>query len=159
MRRQYGHDTLNEQTLMDSPLLQFAHWFGEVNQAGCEEPNAMVLSTVDNQGFPNARYRVQPEAGMRSTCSTFSTSDCSTCAHVWVRECRLDRTLVQGVQARVVIVLSSHCARRRESSRGWRRSCGASTACEARARHAGLLFLQLSRRLQTWGTLLVRSPS
>ena len=55
MRREYGHDTLNEQTLMDSPLLQFAHWFGEVNQAGCEEPNAMVLSTVDNQGFPNAR--------------------------------------------------------------------------------------------------------
>jgi pyridoxamine 5'-phosphate oxidase len=55
MRREYGHAALTELTLMESPLLQFAHWFGEANQVQCDDANAMVLSTVDAEGHPNAR--------------------------------------------------------------------------------------------------------
>jgi pyridoxamine 5'-phosphate oxidase len=55
IRREYGPGSLKEEGLLESPLLQFAHWFSDANQALCEEVNAMVLSTMDAHGWPNAR--------------------------------------------------------------------------------------------------------
>jgi pyridoxamine 5'-phosphate oxidase len=38
------------------PLLQWQQWYDQASQAGCVEPNAFVLSTVDPEGWPQARY-------------------------------------------------------------------------------------------------------
>ena len=38
------------------PLLQWQQWYDQASQAGCVEPNAFVLSTVDAEGWPQARY-------------------------------------------------------------------------------------------------------
>lgn len=45
---------LQESDLDSNPLKQFEKWFEEVLASGLEEPNAMVLSTV-NEGKPSAR--------------------------------------------------------------------------------------------------------
>ncbi len=76
MRREYGRAALTEQNLMESPLLQFAHWFSEANQAECEDANAMVLSTTDAHGFPNARVVLLK--GLESGCFIFYSNYLST---------------------------------------------------------------------------------
>lgn len=38
------------------PVAQFERWFAEAEAAGAWEPTAMVLSTVDADGTPTARY-------------------------------------------------------------------------------------------------------
>lgn len=38
------------------PLTQFERWFSEVEQAGLWEPNAMVVSAVDADGWPTSRF-------------------------------------------------------------------------------------------------------
>lgn len=38
------------------PLHQWQRWFREAHEAGCVEPNAFVLSTVDAEGWPQGRY-------------------------------------------------------------------------------------------------------
>ena len=55
IRREYGHDGLDEKEMCASPFLQFEHWFQEACLYEHEDANAMVLSTVDASGFPNAR--------------------------------------------------------------------------------------------------------
>lgn len=42
----------------DDPRLLFSSWFRYAVQAGVEEPHAMVLSTVDEQGAPDARILI-----------------------------------------------------------------------------------------------------
>ncbi|MDP9463629.1 MAG: pyridoxamine 5'-phosphate oxidase [Actinomycetota bacterium] len=39
-----------------SPLVQWQLWYDQASQAGCVEPNAFVLSTVDGDGWPQSRY-------------------------------------------------------------------------------------------------------
>ncbi len=39
-----------------SPLVQWQHWYDQAAGAGCVEPNAFVLSTVDGEGWPQSRY-------------------------------------------------------------------------------------------------------
>lgn len=39
-----------------SPLVQWQQWYDQAVQAGCVEPHAFVLSTVDVEGWPQARY-------------------------------------------------------------------------------------------------------
>jgi pyridoxamine 5'-phosphate oxidase len=39
-----------------SPLAQWQQWYDQASQAGCVEPNAFVLSTVDGEGWPQSRY-------------------------------------------------------------------------------------------------------
>ena len=38
------------------PLVQWQTWFREAGEAGCVEPNAFVLSTIDAEGWPQSRY-------------------------------------------------------------------------------------------------------
>lgn len=38
------------------PLVQWQRWYADAADAGCVEPNACVLSTVDADGWPQSRY-------------------------------------------------------------------------------------------------------
>ncbi len=38
------------------PMVQWHRWYDEAGAAGCVEPNAFVLSTVDTDGWPQSRY-------------------------------------------------------------------------------------------------------
>lgn len=38
------------------PLLQWQRWYDQACEAGCAEPHAFVLSTVDPDGWPQSRY-------------------------------------------------------------------------------------------------------
>ena len=38
------------------PMVQWQRWYDQASQAGCVEPNAFVLSTVDDTGWPQSRY-------------------------------------------------------------------------------------------------------
>lgn len=55
IRREYGHLSLEESGLNPCPLKQFELWFEEVLTQEKNDPTAMVLSTVDEQGHPDAR--------------------------------------------------------------------------------------------------------
>lgn len=55
IRRDYGELNLNEDSLPSDPMIQFKHWFEEVLQNEKNDPTAMVLSTVDNKGYPDSR--------------------------------------------------------------------------------------------------------
>lgn len=55
IRREYGELTLNETSIVPNPFAQFKIWFEEVLQVEVCDPTAMVLSTVDQDGFPDSR--------------------------------------------------------------------------------------------------------
>ncbi|CEK11926.1 pyridoxamine 5'-phosphate oxidase [Legionella hackeliae] len=55
IRREYGELTLSEETILESPIAQFKQWFEEVLPVEKSDPTAMVLSTVDDKGFPDSR--------------------------------------------------------------------------------------------------------
>lgn len=55
IRRDYGQLTLNDDEALACPLLQFQHWMADIIQTDCHDPTAMVLSTVDEEGHPDAR--------------------------------------------------------------------------------------------------------
>jgi pyridoxamine 5'-phosphate oxidase len=55
MRVDYARGELLEAELCATPLEQFHVWGREAAEAGLPEPNAMVLSTVDDMGQPTAR--------------------------------------------------------------------------------------------------------
>lgn len=53
------------------PMAQWRRWFDEAEAAGCTEPTAFVLSTVDEEGWPQSRYLLVREADERGfTCFT-----------------------------------------------------------------------------------------
>jgi pyridoxamine-phosphate oxidase len=39
-----------------SPLVQWQRWYDQAVEAGCVEPHAFVLATVDDEGWPQSRY-------------------------------------------------------------------------------------------------------
>ncbi|MEN3585438.1 pyridoxamine 5'-phosphate oxidase [Streptomyces sp. ZYX-F-203] len=56
MRRHYRAEGLAENDLAASPVEQFARWFRQAAvEGGLFEPNAMVVSTVDDRGRPTSR--------------------------------------------------------------------------------------------------------
>jgi len=55
IRREYGDTCLNEKETPSSPFLQFERWFQDACEQEEHDPNAMVLSTVDRDGVPDAR--------------------------------------------------------------------------------------------------------
>ena len=57
MRRDYTRAGLDETQAPDEPLSLFHRWFEEARQTEQlpVEPNAMMLATVDRQGFPHCR--------------------------------------------------------------------------------------------------------
>jgi pyridoxamine 5'-phosphate oxidase len=55
LRAEYQLAGLDESDLTPDPFSMFARWFDSARGAGVLEPNAMVLSTVSNDGLPSAR--------------------------------------------------------------------------------------------------------
>lgn len=56
LRIQYETAGLDRGDLADDPVEQLLEWYGQAEQAGIREPNAMVVSTVDDHGAPDARF-------------------------------------------------------------------------------------------------------
>lgn len=54
-RVQYETDGLERDQLEDDPMSQWHRWHGDAFDADLAEPNAMILSTVDVEGHPDAR--------------------------------------------------------------------------------------------------------
>lgn len=55
MRENYDSGALDINGVYPSAMQQFAFWFEAAGKAGIDEPNAMVLSTVDADGKPSSR--------------------------------------------------------------------------------------------------------
>lgn len=55
MRARYRDQGLSEQEAPEDPVLLFATWFTDATASGIAEPNAMVLATVGEDGWPQAR--------------------------------------------------------------------------------------------------------
>lgn len=55
IRREYGHLNLHEHSIDKCPIKQFKKWFEEVLLVEKTDPTAMVLSTVDEKGYPDSR--------------------------------------------------------------------------------------------------------
>lgn len=55
MRREYSQAVLDEDSVHPDPLKQFEKWFAEAQSAQISEPNAMVLSTVNESNIPSIR--------------------------------------------------------------------------------------------------------
>ena len=47
---------LHRDDLAADPIEQWHRWHDLARQAGCVEPDAMVVTTVDGEGRPDARY-------------------------------------------------------------------------------------------------------
>ena len=55
IRKDYSLKSLEIQDVANDPLQQFRHWMEEAIQAEALEVNAMCLSTISKNGFPNSR--------------------------------------------------------------------------------------------------------
>ena len=56
LRRSYDKYTLEESQLEKTPIKLFEKWFQKAQQNDeIDEPNAMTISTLDNDGFPRGR--------------------------------------------------------------------------------------------------------
>jgi pyridoxamine 5'-phosphate oxidase len=55
-RHEYETAGLDVGDLLPDPLQQWQRWFEQATAAGCVEPNAFVLGTVDADGVPQTRY-------------------------------------------------------------------------------------------------------
>lgn len=55
LRKEYEETGIEPADLDPDPLEAFDTWFTQAQEAGCTEPNAMVVSTVDAAGRPSAR--------------------------------------------------------------------------------------------------------
>ncbi len=55
-RKEYETAGLDAFEMAPLPMDQWRVWFDQAAEAGCVEPNAFVLSTVDGDGAPQSRY-------------------------------------------------------------------------------------------------------
>ena len=55
IREDYCKYQLDEKDMLSSPMEQFERWFEQARHAQVQEPNAMVLSTIGEDGFPASR--------------------------------------------------------------------------------------------------------
>jgi pyridoxamine 5'-phosphate oxidase len=55
LRKDYGQARLDENEVADDPIQQFTLWFEEALRAEVNEPNAMGVSSVDEDGRPSSR--------------------------------------------------------------------------------------------------------
>lgn len=57
-RRRQDYETagLDVADVLDDPIEQWHRWYAEAAGAGCVEPNAFVLGTIDELGYPQSRY-------------------------------------------------------------------------------------------------------
>jgi len=55
LRREYALARLDERDVSHDPMVEFARWFAEAQEAQVPEPNAMTLATAGADGTPAAR--------------------------------------------------------------------------------------------------------
>lgn len=55
-RTEYETAGLSEHDVLPDPIAQWQRWYSEASDAGCVEPNAFVLGTIDQEGWPQSRY-------------------------------------------------------------------------------------------------------
>jgi len=55
LRREYARARLDEADVSHDPLVEFARWFAEAQDAQLPDPNAMTLATATADGAPSAR--------------------------------------------------------------------------------------------------------
>ena len=55
LRREYRYSGVSREQLHCDPLQQFTRWFEEARGAELQDPNAMILATVDASGQPSQR--------------------------------------------------------------------------------------------------------
>ena len=55
LRKDYGQASLNEDDVLEDPMLQFTRWFEQALKAQVNEPNAMNVATVGLDGRPSSR--------------------------------------------------------------------------------------------------------
>jgi pyridoxamine 5'-phosphate oxidase len=55
IRKEYTLNSLDEDTVLQSPFAQFEHWWNEATDSKIEEVNAMTLATVGKDAVPEAR--------------------------------------------------------------------------------------------------------
>ena len=55
LRRDYARARLDEADVSHDPIVEFARWFAEAQEAQLPEPNAMTLATATAAGAPSAR--------------------------------------------------------------------------------------------------------
>lgn len=72
LREVYEMGSLDAGDLLDSPVDQFESWFADAKRKNVMEPNAMTLSTVDADGWPNARIVLLKD--IREDCFVFFTN-------------------------------------------------------------------------------------
>ena len=55
IREDYSKGALSENDTLENPFEQFQLWFNQALASNVLEPNAMVLSTINEEGFPSSR--------------------------------------------------------------------------------------------------------
>jgi pyridoxamine 5'-phosphate oxidase len=55
LRKEYRKEVLDEAATHENPIIQFKKWFQEALDVQLNEPNAMMLATVNEHGRPSAR--------------------------------------------------------------------------------------------------------
>jgi pyridoxamine 5'-phosphate oxidase len=55
LRREYSHARLDEGDVSHDPIVEFARWFAEAEEAQATDANAMTLATATPEGAPSAR--------------------------------------------------------------------------------------------------------
>jgi pyridoxamine 5'-phosphate oxidase len=55
LRREYASAALDERDVSHDPVVEFARWFAQAQEAQLPEPNAMLLATATPDGAPSAR--------------------------------------------------------------------------------------------------------
>lgn len=55
-RADYETAGLDITDVVADPVEQWQRWYAQAVEAGCVEPNAFVLGTLDGDGFPQSRY-------------------------------------------------------------------------------------------------------
>ncbi|MEY3691078.1 MAG: pyridoxine/pyridoxamine 5-phosphate oxidase [Actinomycetota bacterium] len=71
-RIQYETAGLDRGDLLDDPVEQLQLWYSQAEEAGCTEPNAMTVSTLDGDGRPDSRIVLA--RGIDSAGVTFFTN-------------------------------------------------------------------------------------
>jgi pyridoxamine 5'-phosphate oxidase len=64
-RIEYETHGLDLSDLLADPIAQWRRWFDEAVAAGCTEPEAAALATVDDDGLPDCRFVLVRDAGER----------------------------------------------------------------------------------------------
>ena len=56
IRKEYETAGLDIADVSVDPIEQWHRWYGDAVEAQCVEPNAFVLGTIDQEGWPQSRY-------------------------------------------------------------------------------------------------------